>query len=179
MTAAPLILNCGVLILLIKEKALRTPFNVYVIVLLCSNILYVGINNITMIMTPVGHWWIGDGACTVQLYCRYIVITVITHSHVLISINRAWALYWPVSYKNNHTSTVAWLLCFGMVVYVHVCQLPGLVMDALYYRMPVQTPHVENVMHISVEVTGKMADNEGHDQNGRCAQINAGSVLVE
>ncbi|XP_055357486.1 neuropeptide Y receptor type 1-like [Paramacrobiotus metropolitanus] len=142
MTAATLILNCGVLIILVKEKNLRTPFNVYVIVLLCSNLLYVGLNNIMMIMAPFGQWWIGDQACTLELYCRYIVITINIHSHVLVSVNRAWALFWPVSYKNNHTFTVAWLLCLGMVVYVHACQLPGLVLDALYYRVPVQVAKI-------------------------------------
>ncbi|XP_055340771.1 kiSS-1 receptor-like [Paramacrobiotus metropolitanus] len=135
LTAATVLLNFGVLIILFVEKHLRTPFNVYIIVLLSSNILYVGLNNILMVLAPHGHWWIGGQACTLRIYCRYIVVTITIHSHVLISINRAWALFWPISYRHHHTTTVAWLLSLGMVMYVHVCQLPALILDGLYYRV--------------------------------------------
>ena len=56
--------------------------------------------------------------------------------HTLITINRIWAVIWPHSYRQNHNTWTACLICVGGWVYVHVNLLPGYVLDILYYRLP-------------------------------------------
>ncbi|XP_055329587.1 allatostatin-A receptor-like [Paramacrobiotus metropolitanus] len=125
MTTATLIVNIGVLILLLKEKTLRTPFNQYIIALLCSNIIFIGLDNPLKILTfSLEDWWLGSDACTVHIYSIYVVAAVTLHIHLLISINRAWALFWPIGYKNRHNAMVAGLLCLAMTIYVHILLLP-------------------------------------------------------
>ncbi|XP_055354841.1 uncharacterized protein LOC129600375 [Paramacrobiotus metropolitanus] len=82
-----------------------------------------------------GFWWMGFQACSLYIYTDYVMVGVSMHSHVLITINRIWALVFPVSYKHHHNFKTAWLVCLAMVVYVHVFCLPGFLMDLMYYRV--------------------------------------------
>ncbi|XP_055352321.1 melatonin receptor type 1B-like [Paramacrobiotus metropolitanus] len=133
-TVTRFVLNTGVVLIMLKDRSLHSSFNVYVLVLLCGNILYAVVDGPLKILTFATRWWLGNVACNVEVYCIQILASVILHTHVLISLNRLWALFWPVSYRQRHTTTVAWLICLGMVVYVHVFQLPAVIIDALYYR---------------------------------------------
>ncbi|XP_055355783.1 rhodopsin-like [Paramacrobiotus metropolitanus] len=136
-TVATLLTNCGVLSLFLVDKSLRTPFNVYIMTLLSANIIYAGIDGPLKILTfPYPTWRLGAEVCTLRIYSGYIIAAMAIHFHLLITLNRAWALFWPLSYRNYHSTTVAWWLCGGTVFYLHVLLLPGIILDAVYYRVP-------------------------------------------
>ena len=59
----------------------------------------------------------------------------ISGGHILIAVNRTWAVLHPISYRSIHSKRVAVLLCAGMWCYIHVVLLPGIIRDALYFRM--------------------------------------------
>ena len=61
------------------------------------------------------------------------------NAHALITVNRLWAVLYPVHYRENHTRRVAIILCTVMWVYVTAFKLAVLIPDALYYRRPEAT----------------------------------------
>ncbi|XP_055356134.1 uncharacterized protein LOC129601362 [Paramacrobiotus metropolitanus] len=137
MTATAILLNIAVLWILLKEKSPRTPFNVYILVMTFSHLLYLALTQLMTILTiRYTNWLLHPPVCTLHLYCRYVIVVITVHNHGIITLNRLWALFWPHSYRQHHTYTVAWLICFTMVVYVHVISLPGIILDAVYYRPP-------------------------------------------
>ncbi|XP_055347685.1 melanopsin-A-like [Paramacrobiotus metropolitanus] len=116
---------------------LRTPFNVYLINLLVTNILQITLQVPLEISSALfSRWWMGWTACTVYLFANNVLIGVIMASHVLISVNRVWALTYHLHYKHHHTLRTAIQLCIFVWVWVHVIVVPGIVSDALYYRRP-------------------------------------------
>ncbi|XP_055336550.1 visual pigment-like receptor peropsin [Paramacrobiotus metropolitanus] len=134
-----LLTNCGVLLLFLRDKSLRTPFNVYIIALLATNVVYTGTTaTLKILQYSHGAWWMGIPACTMNLYFVYIFGSYAVHLHLLITLNRTWALFWPVSYRNRHSTTMAVCLCVGMFLYLNALVVPGLVIDALHYRVPVE-----------------------------------------
>ncbi|XP_055349163.1 alpha-2B adrenergic receptor-like [Paramacrobiotus metropolitanus] len=130
-------LNSGVLVVFIRDKQLRTPFAMYLMNLLCANIVIAILQNPLDIVTSYANiWYPGQKACTVYLYASYAISGGIMISHVLITTNRIWAICFPFSYKHFHTKKLAMGVCVGMWCYVHILILPGLIMDGLYYRPP-------------------------------------------
>ncbi|XP_055341955.1 uncharacterized protein LOC129590645 [Paramacrobiotus metropolitanus] len=124
--------------MVLHGKKQRTPFDVYIVTLFGSNILYTAINHPLEILTAqYGFSWAGEAVCTLSLYNTYVISAVTVHMHLLISVSRGWALFWPVTYKQRHTFTVATLLGSGTIIYLHTVLLPGIIVDAALYRMPV------------------------------------------
>ncbi|XP_055357539.1 high-affinity lysophosphatidic acid receptor-like [Paramacrobiotus metropolitanus] len=123
--------------MLLLDKALRSSsFNVYIITLFTSNLLYAAVDGPVKILTMAATGWrLGRSFCTLSLYAIYVLAPMTLHTHLLISLNRAWALFWPIGYRNYHTAKTAGAICVIMVFYVHAWQLPGVILDALYYRL--------------------------------------------
>lgn len=149
-TATPIILliaftfGClsnGILLLLfIEHRALRTPFNIYLINLLIANLAYLCVqNSMDIPFNLYSTWFMGNYACTVYIYGSFVLEAGIMHAHQLIAINRIWAIVYPVSYRSHHSVRTALLLCVGMWVSLHLVIAPGLVADAMYYRLPVES----------------------------------------
>ncbi|XP_055341967.1 5-hydroxytryptamine receptor 1B-like [Paramacrobiotus metropolitanus] len=142
--AAPfiaLLTNSAAIILMVCNEKLRTPFNVYIMALMLSNIAYVtiaGILSLTNARYIYQNWTLGVALCTVRIYTDYAVSAVTVHLHLLVSLSRAWALFGPMSYRSHHTRRLAVMFCVGMVLYVHILLLPGIILDAVYYRLPVE-----------------------------------------
>ncbi|XP_055336755.1 rhodopsin, GQ-coupled-like [Paramacrobiotus metropolitanus] len=138
-TAATLLANCGVLSLFIINKSLRTPFNVYIMALLSANIVFVAVDGPLKLLTyPYPDWRLGAAVCTLRIYTVYIIAAMAIHFHLLITLNRAWAMFWPLSYRKYHSTAVAWWVSGVTVFYLHVLLLPGILLDAVYYRIPVE-----------------------------------------
>ncbi|XP_055346548.1 muscarinic acetylcholine receptor M4-like [Paramacrobiotus metropolitanus] len=128
----------GVLFAL-SSASLRTPFNVYIVALMCSNIAFETWEcSMLGLMDAYGLVGLGSSVCTLRLYGVYVLAPIVYHTHFLITLNRAWAILWPVSYRARHNHTVAGLLCAAMVGYVHLMMLPELLRDHLYYRLPLE-----------------------------------------
>ncbi|OQV25519.1 hypothetical protein BV898_00459 [Hypsibius exemplaris] len=135
------IFNGTLLVVFAKDRSLRTPFSVYLVNLLlanftCSVILY-PMDFISNLHSA--QWLIGNQACTAYLYTTCVIEAGIFHCHLLIALNRMWAVVHPISYRSIHSTQTAVLLCLGTWVYIHLAALPEVVLDALYYRLPVET----------------------------------------
>lgn len=146
-----ILLNGFLLAMYIFKRNLRTSFSVYIMALLSSNIFY-GLtrSSLDVIDGIYGVWWTGERSCDLYLYSNWVIYAFPTHCHILITVNRLWAITYPISYRGRHTQKVAVALCALMAVYIHVVTLPGVILDAAYYRLPV----VENGCYINSDVLG-------------------------
>lgn len=132
---ATIVLDGVVLALLLRAESRRRPFTIYLICLLGTNMVYAVIQNPLDILHDIRPgWWLGKSACTTYLYSNYVFASCVVHSHVLITINRIWAVTFPIHYRNYHSRRVAIALCCLMYTYVHLCMVPGWLMDAVTYR---------------------------------------------
>lgn len=132
--------NGLVLSAFVRNSHLRTSFSVYLMSLLVANLL----NTLTQYPLDVASSLfstgnMGDRLCDMYIYSNYILSAGTMTSHVLIALNRLWAMTYPLSYKNNHTRKTAVFICAGMWTYIHVLLLPPIIMDSLYFRLPLET----------------------------------------
>ncbi|XP_055348572.1 melatonin receptor type 1B-like, partial [Paramacrobiotus metropolitanus] len=134
-----IVLNLSMLLFLIHHEALRIGFNVYLIGLLSANIFYAfGQYPVEILQSLYDHWWMSKAACSYYIYQSWVFVSVSIHMHVLITINRLWALTFPLSYRNQHNTRVACLFSVSIVVYVHIVCFPLFPIDELYYRPPTE-----------------------------------------
>jgi hypothetical protein len=132
-----LIGNGGILLPFIWNRSLRTPFNIYLINLLVSNIASI-VLRYPLIIYSSFKWSFGHATCTFSLYGIFIIGAVAENAHLLIGVNRLWAVIFPISYRSHHSVKTAVFLCAGMWLYVHLIAMPIWLMDAVYYRKPVE-----------------------------------------
>ncbi|GAV00685.1 hypothetical protein RvY_11499 [Ramazzottius varieornatus] len=141
-TAAGIITNSTALLVFIRNRStLITPFNVYLINLLLANSSNLFLFYPLDIFRQVNgnHWWLGTHVCTLYLYGFFVLNASMGNCHLLIILNRLWAVTFPMSYRTTHSRSLAIKICVGMWVYLHACLFPGVVLDALYYRPPLET----------------------------------------
>lgn len=130
--------NGTVLSFYIFVKQLHTSFATYIIMLLSTNIIYgISKNVLDIINGLYKFWWTGSRSCDFYLYSNWVLSALPMHAHILIASNRLWAMWGPISYRHYHKERLAIYLCLGMIVYVHVMCLPGYVLDAVHYRLPI------------------------------------------
>lgn len=142
-----LILNGGVLAIYFLFKELLTSFAVYIVTLLLSNIaLGVGKNTLDVISGLYKQWWMGPQLCGWYQYIVWVVGAVPINAHLMIAVNRVWAISGPISYRHYHSNYTALFSVLAMLIYVHVAALPGVVLDAMYYRLP----EIENGCNLNV-----------------------------
>ncbi|XP_055349538.1 G-protein coupled receptor 183-like [Paramacrobiotus metropolitanus] len=72
--------------------------------------------------------------CSIVLHFMYISNALMMQCHVLITSNRVWAIIFPLSYRQHHSTRTAVFLCVLTWLSTCVVLLPGLLMDALYFR---------------------------------------------
>ncbi|OQV25596.1 hypothetical protein BV898_00532 [Hypsibius exemplaris] len=130
------VLNSFVLVAFVKNRNLRTPFNIYIINLVLADLLQALFDlPFTLLgeFTPI--WPLGRAGCNFALYAKWVFSAAVRNTHSLISLNRMWAVFMPISYRERHTRAIATALCLGTWVYVHIFLLPGLVLDSVVYRL--------------------------------------------
>lgn len=135
-----LLFNGFVLLVFSTHHQLRTPFTVYVMGTLSYNCMFAIFNNPFDVMAAIFPSWIfGMITCTFYCYTGWVLSGIVINSHMLITINRIWAITFPISYKQNHRQKTALILTACLWIYVHLLCLPGVVLDAVYYRLPVES----------------------------------------
>ncbi|OQV20543.1 hypothetical protein BV898_05587 [Hypsibius exemplaris] len=140
--------NGPVLVAFFSRRNLWTPFNVYLMNLLSANILNVVLQNIPDLFNHLySGWWLGDGYCSVLVFGLYFLNAGVQNCHILIAINRIWAVFWPYSYRHSHTKRVALLFCLAGWLEVSAMVLPGFILDILYYR----TDPLKNGCSLNIE----------------------------
>lgn len=130
--------NGTALLLFAIEKELRTSFTIYIINLQCVTFFQFAMNGFFYTAKIYYQKWVyGNAACTLYLYVHWIVSPWQSNCHVLITLNRLWAVAFPVNYRNYHNKKVAIAICTGVGIFSHAYSLPRYVFDRLYYRLPI------------------------------------------
>ncbi|OWA51162.1 hypothetical protein BV898_15656 [Hypsibius exemplaris] len=118
------IANIGVIIQFVRHhRGGSVLFDIYVVNLLGANLgslLFQYPLAVASGLYPFG-WHMGNKACSFYLYSITIFDTGIINSNAVISLNRAWAIVYPMSFRAAHTRRFSLTL-----------------MDTLYYRVDVQ-----------------------------------------
>ncbi|XP_055353237.1 5-hydroxytryptamine receptor 1B-like [Paramacrobiotus metropolitanus] len=131
-----LLTNGFVLIMYAMHHELRSPFSFYVMNLFINNLYLAIADPLRIIDTLSTKWFPKTAACRFFIINDYIGCAMVNHAHLLITLNRAWAIMFPISYKQLHTRTMAKCICIGSAVYCHIILLPFIIIDFMYYRGP-------------------------------------------
>ncbi|XP_055354024.1 alpha-2B adrenergic receptor-like [Paramacrobiotus metropolitanus] len=135
--AAAVLGNGLIFLLFLFNRALMSPFNLYLVNLLSANLLYYSLNFPQHLFNYVLHTWYGHTTgCSVQLALLWTSGSVIRFAHAAITLNRVWALLAPLSYRQQHGYRVARLLCAATWMLAGVLTVPANILDHLYYRLP-------------------------------------------
>ncbi|XP_055334061.1 alpha-2B adrenergic receptor-like [Paramacrobiotus metropolitanus] len=135
-----LIFNGSILALFLVTRRFQIPFNIYLINVITSNIVFALLENPLDILNSISsYWWLGNTWCTVYLYAINVSCGIVMQSHMLMTTNRIWAVTFPHSYRQHHSVRSAALLVIAVWLLVHIVSLPGLIMDATLYRLPIAT----------------------------------------
>lgn len=119
-TTATIILN-GFLLFLLKDWHSLTAFTVYLVALCSSNIVYAALNGpFDVLVALYKNWQFGSEACTLFIYGGMVVSSITMFCHCLITSNRMWAIFGPLSYRNYHSKKVAIIICVSISVSTHI-----------------------------------------------------------
>ncbi|OWA52293.1 hypothetical protein BV898_16751 [Hypsibius exemplaris] len=119
---------------------LITPFNVYIVNLLLADLLDILFQYPFDIVNGLyPRWDLGERLCTVYMYGVWVGGAATTNAHLLIAVNRIWAVSWPHSYHHRHSIRTATVICCAMWLLAYVTVWPWVILDALFYRLPVET----------------------------------------
>ena len=83
-------------------------------------------------------WTLGRFLCTFHQYALWVLQGQTMHFHLLITINRIWAITFPLSYRNCHSKKVAYIITFAAIVYVHLFCVPGVLVEVAYSRLDLE-----------------------------------------
>lgn len=107
--------NIFVLVAVKRHKRLQTVFNLYVVNLALTDILvaitamaFYTLDNI------LGYWPFGRIMCGVWIFFDYGMTFVSVFTLCIISMDRFWAVNWPIHYKSHHNKKKA----LGMITAV-------------------------------------------------------------
>ena len=130
--------NGFVLYVLIADRSHFTPFKVYIFNLMFVNVVVECIQLTADISIDL-HYPVAK-YCFVVAYEVYNAAAVQLHAHVLITINRVWAVVHPISYRDRHN--MKWAICMAITaaVYCHIIALPGIILGVSSYRYSLKVP---------------------------------------
>ena len=78
--------------------------------------------------------------CVSYLYTVYVTNALLYSAHMLISINRVWAVGFPVSYRHHHSNRTAILICCSMWAFNQAMFIPFMAAAGIHYR-----PHISQI----------------------------------
>ncbi|XP_055353624.1 5-hydroxytryptamine receptor 1A-beta-like [Paramacrobiotus metropolitanus] len=132
-----IVCNTAGLASLYRTTAISGSFKPYIANLLLANLAMAILENPLDILFELScdRWTLSWAACDFFLYCNYVFAGWEMHAHLLITVNRLWAMIFPYNYRHRHTMTTSFVLTTGAFIYVHAWILPGLVRDSLFFRI--------------------------------------------
>ncbi|GAU89719.1 hypothetical protein RvY_02233 [Ramazzottius varieornatus] len=139
LTPPTIVLNTTVLLILLTTRSLRTVFNVYIINLLLSDFgVTVSVYSLDIINFLYPRWVLDDQACTAYLYLQSIFHASTLNAHALLGVNRIWAVYFPLHYRQHQIGSMkkAISICIVTFIVINAFVIPGIARDALYFRVP-------------------------------------------
>ncbi|XP_055347528.1 5-hydroxytryptamine receptor 1B-like [Paramacrobiotus metropolitanus] len=133
------LLNAFLLIVLLTARTLHTPFTIYLVNLVIATLLFIILFEPISIMYSLDAFRsrLGEKVCGLFKYATYNLPDVIVQTHIVITLNRVWAILKPHHYQRRHSRKLAIGFCLWTWVYPHVIVVPGLILDATVYNIPV------------------------------------------
>ncbi|GAV08658.1 hypothetical protein RvY_18320 [Ramazzottius varieornatus] len=132
--------NGAMVVVFARNAALITPFTVYLFNLFASNfIVSIFFYSIELINELYSAWWLGYAMCTMFQYTSWVLTGSMCIAHGTIALNRLWAVSFPVSYRRYHKKRFAVAVIATLWISLHIIVIPGLVLDAVWYRPPMET----------------------------------------
>ncbi|OWA50171.1 putative G patch domain and KOW motifs-containing protein [Hypsibius exemplaris] len=125
----------------VNRRRSGTPFDNYAICLFGANLVSLAVQYPMQIINNLytSGWIMSDAACTLLLYCISILSSLIIHIHAIMAINRAWAIVYPLSYRNWHTQRLTRIVCVALLMYIHVAEGSFWLTESLHYRLDIRT----------------------------------------
>ena len=134
-------------------RSLQTPFNVYLMFLLTFNIINaVVVCPFDTLAVLYPHWIFGANMCSAYLYICWMTQAVIPHTHLLISLNRVWAVTAPHHYRDHISKRLSMWSCVVIFAYVNAMLLPLMILDVVKYR----TNELANGCEVNVLAAGNL-----------------------
>ncbi|XP_055356348.1 probable G-protein coupled receptor 19 [Paramacrobiotus metropolitanus] len=131
--------NVIVLVVQLLPQTRFTSFTNYLIAISVGNVLWlIGVRPLSIYSAVTGVWPGGYAVCATFSYFQFVESQIPVFVHVLICINRVWAITYPVSYRRRHNFKMAVLSCLAVLAYVHVPQFARFVLEYFYYSPPVK-----------------------------------------
>lgn len=132
------VFNGLTLLLFLTHPTLRRrSFSIFLMYLLTSNMLHVSIqSSLSIVDFKYSYWWLGQTLCIVYYYANNVLTSAPMITHLLISLNRIWAVTFPLSHRRAQTTKMALGLCAALWGYVHIMVLPGMLQRILSMRVP-------------------------------------------
>ena len=122
---ATLFTNGLIVVVYCMHNQLRTPFNVYIVnIALTENLLALTAMPGTFILSWYDYWPFSSILCTLFIYCKQILGVSVRYGHVLVALNRLWAVTFPVHYRMYQSTRFAVGAVVATWVYVHALNLP-------------------------------------------------------
>ncbi|XP_055330411.1 probable G-protein coupled receptor 21 [Paramacrobiotus metropolitanus] len=124
--------NLLVMMVFIHNKFLHSTFAICLTVLLASNILYCFTSYLIVLSDHFGNIILPEKySCAFFEYVNWVIAGIPMNLHVLLSTNRIWAMYFPLSYRRCTKWTALWLV-LATLAYVHLTCLPVVIQDVLF-----------------------------------------------
>ncbi|XP_055356350.1 5-hydroxytryptamine receptor 1B-like [Paramacrobiotus metropolitanus] len=129
------VLNVTILLLQLLPQTKVTAFTIYLICISIGNIVVLlPTRTIGFLNFVTGRFPGGQAVCAFYVYSQMVVSMIPVLVHVLIAVNRLWAVTHPVSYRQRHNKNVAVLLCIAVMAYVHILIFPVMLVE--FYHAP-------------------------------------------
>lgn len=129
-TVAALITNGSTLLTFLKNRHLLTPFNVYLVNLASANFINALLGNPPEIINSSNAKWpLSQEYCSFYLFATWILSGGVYNSHLLITVDRLWAVMFPDKYRMMRTVKTCVIACIVMWCYVIALILPELIID--------------------------------------------------
>ena len=130
--------NGFVLCIFLHKPVLITPFNIYLVVLLSANVFYSLTGGpLDIVNNLYDNWILSAEMCSIYLYLTIIFQGYLTMIHVTITLNRMWAIFYPIHYRHHHNKKVAVLISLAAMAFANAIMLPFLLIDEFHYRQSI------------------------------------------
>ncbi|XP_055354703.1 5-hydroxytryptamine receptor 1B-like [Paramacrobiotus metropolitanus] len=134
LACASVVLNLAMLIVQFLPQTQVTAFTIYLVAIAIGHIVVQLVTKpFSLINYVTGRVPGGQSLCAFYVYFQFVFSMIPVLLHVLIAINRLWAVTYPVSYNQRHNKKTASLLCLGVVAYVHVVPLAVFMLEFFYF----------------------------------------------
>ncbi|XP_061175915.1 alpha-2B adrenergic receptor-like [Saccostrea echinata] len=151
--------NILVLVAVKSNKRLQTVFNFYVVNLALTDVsVAVTAMSFYTLDNILGYWPFGRIMCGVWIFFDYGMTFASVFTLCIISIDRFWAVNWPIHYKSHHNKKKALGMICGVWLFTLMVWLPPCIMDRVQNYITDDTciwdPALNQEMVIVIGVVG-------------------------